>query len=74
MASASADNTVKLWNINSGKCIQTLTGHQGLIWDVAANPQDNTFITGSVDRTVKLWDFTTGECLNPPSARQFVIC
>ena len=82
LASASADNTVKLWNIHTGECSKTLEGHQGVIWSIASHPRDNTLVTGSADNQVKLWDITTGECRQtlvgheqfiPPSARQNVV-
>jgi len=31
------DGTCKLWDISSGKCIHTLTGHEDAVYDVAFN-------------------------------------
>lgn len=29
IVSGSQDRTIKVWNINTGKCLRTLTGHRG---------------------------------------------
>ena len=35
VASGSFDNTVKLWNLATGQCIKTLSGHGGWVWAIA---------------------------------------
>ncbi|NJS41978.1 hypothetical protein HC766_06880 [Candidatus Gracilibacteria bacterium] len=67
------DHTVKLWDLTTGECIQTLTEHTGWAHSVAfspivphpAYPEGNGGIlaSGSWDCTIKLWDVTTGNCL-----------
>ncbi len=55
IASASWDNTVKLWNLQ-GQVIQTLSGHGEAVYSVAFSPDGNTIATASHDNTVKLWN------------------
>ncbi|MBD2471997.1 eIF2A-related protein [Nostoc sp. FACHB-145] len=55
IASSSEDNTVKLWNLQSGK-IKTLKGHSRSITSVAFSPDGKTIASGSKDNTVKLWN------------------
>lgn len=55
LATASRDNTVKLWSKN-GKELKTLKGHQGAIYGVAFSPDSKTIATASQDKTIKLWD------------------
>jgi len=38
LASASRDNTVKIWDANSGDCLQTLEGHSEHVYSVAFLP------------------------------------
>ncbi|BAY47951.1 WD-repeat protein [Scytonema sp. HK-05] len=54
VASASADNTVKIWNLN-GTEVQTLRGHDNQVMSVAWSPNGKMIATGSRDKTVKLW-------------------
>ena len=61
LVSGNADSTVKIWDILSGQCLQTLSGpnkHQSAVTCLQFN---NKFvITSSDDGTVKLWDVKTG--------------
>jgi WD40 repeat protein len=63
LATGSGDQTVKLWDISSGQCLKTLSGHSSRVWSVAFTPDSQTLASGSGDNTVKLWDVSTGECL-----------
>jgi WD40 repeat protein len=63
IASGSDDQTVKLWDITTGKCLKTLQGHTSWVNSVAISPDGTTLVSGSADRTIKLWDIRTGECL-----------
>ena len=64
LVSGNADSTVKIWDILSGQCLQTLSGpnkHQSAVTCLQFN---NKFvITSSDDGTVKLWDVKTGGLL-----------
>ena len=56
LASGSADNTIKLWDVQSQGQIATLTGHSNRVWSVAFSPDSRTLASGSVDNAIKLWD------------------
>ena len=62
--SGSDDETIKIWDINSGKCIKTLEGHTDWVKSVAI--KDNLIISGSSDNTIKIWDIESGECIKTP--------
>ncbi|MHC5833925.1 MAG: WD40 repeat domain-containing protein, partial [Nostoc sp.] len=55
IASASNDNTVKLWN-RKGQLLQTLQGHSNGVRGVAFSPDGQTIASASNDNTVKLWN------------------
>lgn len=60
--SCSLDNTIKLWDIKTGKCVRTQFGHVEGVWDIAA---DNfRIVSGSHDGKVKLWDLQSGKCIH----------
>lgn len=53
-ASASWDDTIKLWTPN-GTLLKTLKGHQGGVNDVTVSPNGQVLASSSIDGTVKLW-------------------
>src|SRR6266480_52695 len=63
LASASGDNTVKIWDASSGECLQTLEGHRGWVSSVAFSHDSARLASASGDNTVKIWDASSGECL-----------
>jgi COMPASS component SWD3 len=74
-ASASADGSVKIWDLQDGfngsssgarrmlSPIQTCVGHSRGINDVCWNPLSPLLATASDDKTVRLWDAVTSDAL-----------
>jgi energy-coupling factor transporter ATP-binding protein EcfA2 len=60
LVSGSGDNTIKLWNVETGKEIRTLKGHDNLVNSVSFSPDGKTLASGSVDKTIKLWNGSNG--------------
>ncbi|KAF9792465.1 WD40-repeat-containing domain protein [Thelephora terrestris] len=60
LISGSLDNTIKTWDISTGKAIKTFFGHIEGVWSVAADRM--RLISGSHDRTIKIWDCEQGRC------------
>src|SRR5262245_29531529 len=56
LATASFDNTVKLWDYKTGKEKATLKGHTAQVYSVAFSHDGNTIATGSMDKTIRLYD------------------
>jgi WD40 repeat protein len=50
------DLTVKLWDLGSGNCVKTMTGHTGLIHSIAFSAESSVLVTGGADWTVRCWD------------------
>ena len=62
IVSGSLDKTVKIWDINTGELLNTLTGHTNYVYSVAIN--EGRVVSGSWDKTIKVWDVITGNLLN----------
>src|SRR5262249_4014152 len=61
LASASADNTIGLWDVASGRELRALSGHKGWVKCVAFSPDGRLVASGSNDKTIKIWDVATGK-------------
>ncbi|XP_060551431.1 F-box-like/WD repeat-containing protein TBL1XR1 [Ruditapes philippinarum] len=60
LASASFDSTVRLWEVERGTCIHTLTKHQEPVYSVAFSPDGKYLASGSFDKCVHIWNVSTG--------------
>ena len=61
IASASHDETVRLWDAVTGQETLTLKGHTGGIMGVAFSPDGSRIASAGYDQTVKVWDAATGQ-------------
>jgi WD40 repeat protein len=57
----SLDQTVKLWDGQSGQELLSLKGHTDGVSSVAFSPDGQRLISASRDETVKVWDGRTGQ-------------
>lgn len=63
LASASDDETARLWDAATGKELRRFEGHEYYVHGAAFHPQGETLATASWDGTIKLWDVATGKVL-----------
>jgi WD40 repeat protein len=56
LASASYDQTIRLWDSRTGTSRGTLEGHSGGVNTVAFSPDGQLLASASHDQTVRLWD------------------
>ncbi|KAL4740948.1 mitochondrial division protein 1 [Aspergillus similis] len=56
MITAALDDTVRVWDLNVGRCTGFLEGHNASVRCLQI--EDNVVATGSMDATVKLWDLS----------------
>jgi Tol biopolymer transport system component len=60
IVSGSEDHTIKVWDIENGKELQTLSGHTASINSVSYSPDGKYIVSGSKDH-IKVWDAMKGE-------------
>jgi WD40 repeat protein len=63
LASGSDDNTIKLWNLETGKEIRTWRGHDDGVDSVSISPDGKTLASGGGDNTIKLWYLEKGQTI-----------
>jgi WD40 repeat protein len=59
----SSDNSVRLYEIATGRELAVLRGHTNQVWAAGLSPDGKTAITGAYDRTLRVWDVGTGRQL-----------
>ncbi|TVY84285.1 Mitochondrial division protein [Lachnellula suecica] len=66
MVTSALDDTVKVWDMNAGRCMGLLEGHTASVR--ALQVEDNIVATGSMDATIRLWDLSKAR-YEPPNNR-----
>ncbi|HEY9626114.1 MAG TPA: hypothetical protein V6C84_02325 [Coleofasciculaceae cyanobacterium] len=61
--SCSFDQTIKRWDVSTGKCLQTLEGHTAPVMTVTYDSDEQYLISGGLDQTVRCWEVATGKCV-----------
>jgi WD40 repeat protein len=68
LATASADGSVRIWDIASGDELLRLTGQRRAFWSVAFSPDGRQLAATSSDGTLRIWDATPVADAAPPPA------
>jgi WD40 repeat protein len=61
LASASADKTIRLWDVATGRQRAVLRGHEHSVYEVTFSPDGKTLAFASSDKTIRLWQVATGK-------------
>jgi platelet-activating factor acetylhydrolase IB subunit alpha len=56
--SSSNDQTVKMWDINSGFCVQTLKSHSDFVKKVTVNLKGTLLASSSKDQSIIIWNMS----------------
>ena len=62
LVSGSDDNTIKLWDVQTGGVVKTFHGHTDSVWSVSISADCTMIASGSHDGTIRLWVIQTKEC------------
>lgn len=63
VATGGADNSIRLWDVDSGLELRALTGHQNWIRSLAVSRNGELLASGSNDKTVRVWSVSSGRAL-----------
>lgn len=58
-----SDYCPKVWDIETGTCLQVLSGHKNQVNSVALTPDCRLAVSGGYDRSLRVWDHATGLCV-----------
>ena len=58
--SAPGDDTLQLWNLTTGGCLRTFTGHKGELRMLAVTPDGRTIIWGGRESAVNVLTLPEG--------------
>ena len=54
LASCAGDESVRVWDVSAGKCMQTLEGHENAV-SCVVELGDGRLASCSMDRSVRVW-------------------
>ena len=61
IVTASADNTMKLWDAITGQLLTDLNGHTGKVTTALFSPDGKRIISSSADSTIRVWEMANGK-------------
>ncbi|KAL2213145.1 WD40 repeat-like protein [Sarocladium strictum] len=60
MLTGGLDNTIRLWDVATGKCVRSMFGHVEGVWGLAGDTL--RVVSGANDSMTKIWEPRTGKC------------
>lgn len=60
-ATAGADNTIRVWNLQMFRQVAVIEGHADKVYSVRFSADGNYLLSASRDKTARLWNPATGE-------------
>ena len=67
------DNTVRLWDVETGVELRTFAGHGNAVLGVAFSPDGRRALSASFDKTARLWDVRSGGVLRQYTAHDAAV-
>ena len=67
------DSTIRVWDVDTGKLLHTLTGHTKQIRHIVFSPDGRIIAAGSEDKTLCMWNVATGKLLHTLSGHMHYV-
>jgi COMPASS component SWD3 len=61
--SGSFDETIRIWEVKTGKCLHAICAHSMPVTSVSFNRDGSLIVSASHDGTCKIWDSSTATLL-----------
>ena len=74
--SCSNDYTIKRWNLNSVRCLQTYEGHTSFVYNITIISPEQ-FASASEDRSIRVWSINKSESIQTirlPTPTTWCVC
>jgi WD40 repeat protein len=69
LASASDDQTTKLWDVSKRKELASLSGSTDAVYAVPFSPDSKVVVAAGADHLLRIWDVSTYLALNQQGSR-----
>jgi WD40 repeat protein len=63
LMTSSKDTFVKLWDLSTQHCVQTIVAHRAEVWSLCLNSEQDLLLTGSNEGELKAWKIEPGSLL-----------
>jgi WD40 repeat protein len=73
VVTASYDRTAKIWDVGTGKVLESLNGHKDRVYSAAFNKDGTKVVTASDDGTAKIWSTNTGKVVQTLTSDRAIV-
>ncbi|RKO90360.1 quinon protein alcohol dehydrogenase-like superfamily [Blyttiomyces helicus] len=56
IASCSKDSLIRIWDLGTRACIETVVAHRGEVWSLDVVPGDRVMLSGGADGELRVWE------------------
>lgn len=68
LVSCSKDGLLKVWELSTQHCCQTLSGYKAEVWSMDLDPSETRLVTGATDHELRVYSVAGGDSTLPPPA------
>ena len=55
VVSAGSEDKLRLWDFDTGECLDAIEGHSHVTTKIAFTPDGRRLVSGSIDTTLRVW-------------------
>jgi len=67
---AHEDRYIRFFDVKSGECISSMTGHLDGVTSLSINPSGISFASGGHDSSIRIWDISSKNCIQEMSSHR----